>query len=113
MITLIDDHKASHGVEAIGAGQALLADRGYVNAGLRDRLAARGAIANIRQMPTRKRAPAFDPILYHAQPMERFFSKLKHFRAVTARCDKRDDTLRAPAKPASLGIWLRTHESVT
>lgn len=40
-------------VEEIGAGQTLLANRGYDSDGLRASLAARGATANIRPMPTR------------------------------------------------------------
>jgi transposase len=51
-------------VETVGEGQTLLADRGYDRDRLRDRLAARGAGANIRPMPPQKRFPAFDPILY-------------------------------------------------
>lgn len=101
-------------VGAIGAGQTLLADRGHDSDGLRDSLAVRGAIANIRPMPTRKRAPAFDPVPYRARDqIERFFSKLEHFRAVATRYDKRDDGFLASVKLASLRSWLRTCESVT
>lgn len=109
-----DGRSGADMIEAIGAGQTLLADRGYDGDGLRDSLAARGAIANIRPMPTRKRVPAFDPILYRARnQIERFFSKLKHFRAVATRYDKRDDNFLASVQLASLRIWLRTYESVT
>lgn len=109
-----DGRSGADMIEAIGAGQTLLADRGYDSDGLRASLAARGAIANIRPMPTRKRVPAFDPILYRARnQIERFFSKLKHFRAVATRYDKRDDNFLALVQLASLRIWLRTYESVT
>jgi len=101
-------------VGSVGPGQTLLADRGYDSDGLRNSLAACGATANIRPMPTRKRFPAFDPVLYRARnQIERFFSKLKHFRAVATRYDKRDDTFLASVQLASLRIWLRTYESVT
>ena len=113
--------------DSIGPGQTLLApfhglqanhcratDRAYDSDGLRDSLAERGAVANIRLMPTRKRFPAFDPVLYRQRnQVERFFSKLKHFRAVATRYDKRDDTFLASVQLASLRIWLRTYESVT
>ena len=99
---------------SIGAGQTLLADRAYDSDGLRSTLAERGAIANIRLMPTRKRWPDFDPILYRQRnQVERFFNKLKHFRAVATRYDKRDDNFLASVQIASIRIWLRTYESVT
>jgi transposase len=92
----------------------LLADRAYDSNGLRDSLAERGTVANIRLMPTRKRFPAFDPALYRQRnQVERFFSKLKHLRAVATRYDKRDDNFLASVQLASLPIWLRTYESVT
>lgn len=101
-------------VEGVGTGQTLLADRGNDSDGLRERLAARGAIVNIRPMPTPKRFPAFDPILYRARnQIERFFSKLKHFRAVSTRYDKRDNNFPAAVQLACLRIWLRTYESAT
>ena len=99
---------------SVGPGQTLLADRAYDSDGLRDALAARGAVANIRLMPTRKQLPAFDPVRYKQRnQVERFFSKLQHFRAVATRYDKRDDTFLASAQLASIRIWLRTYESVT
>ncbi|CAG1773055.1 hypothetical protein BAC2_03474 [uncultured bacterium] len=109
-----DGRSGADMAETVGAGQTLLADRGYDSDALRNSLAARGAIANIRPMPTRKRVPAFDPILYRARnQIERFFSKLKHFRAVATRYDKRDDNFLASVQLASIRIWLRTYESVT
>ena len=109
-----DGRSAADMYHTVGPGQTLLADRAYDSDGLRDALAERGATANIRLMPTRKRLPAFDPILYRQRnQVERFFSKLKHFRAVATRYDKRDDNFLASVQLASLRIWLRTHESVT
>lgn len=109
-----DGRSAADMFGSVGAGQTLLADRAYDSDGLRDRLFERGAIANIRLMPTRKRLPAFDVELYKKRnQVERFFSKLKHFRAVATRYDKRDDNFLASVQLASLRIWLRTYESVT
>ena len=45
--------------------------------------------------------------------VERFFNKLKHFRAVATRYDKRDDNFLASVQLASIRIWLRSYESVT
>ncbi|NQU72255.1 MAG: transposase [Rhodospirillales bacterium] len=58
--------------------------------------------------------PAFSHYLYkHRNAVEHFFNKLKHFRAVTTRYDKRDDNYLASVKLASLRIWIRFNESVT
>lgn len=59
-----DGRSAQDMYDSVGAGQTLLADRAYDSDGLREALAERGAVTNIRLMPTRKRVPAFDPILY-------------------------------------------------
>ena len=109
-----DGRSAADMYGTVGPGQTLLADRAYDSDGLRLSLAERGAIANIRLMPTRKRFPAFDPHLYKQRnQVERFFNKLKHFRAVATRYDKRDDNFLASLQLASIRIWLRTYESVT
>lgn len=44
--------------------------------------------------------------------VERFFNKLKDFRAVTLRYGRRGDTDLAAVKRASVRIWLRFNESV-
>ncbi len=43
---------------------------------------------------------------------ERFFNKLKHFRAAATRYDKRDDACLASVRIASVRIWLRSCEPV-
>jgi len=47
-----------------------------------------------------------------ANAVERFFNKLKHFRAIATRYDKRDNNYRASIQLASMRIWLRFNESV-
>jgi transposase len=101
-------------LEGLGRGQTLLADRGYDSDALRARLAARGAFANIKPLANRSRPPAFSPFLYRYRNLvERFFSKLKHFRAVATRFEKRADNYLALVKLAATRIWLRHNESVT
>ncbi|WP_367182553.1 MULTISPECIES: transposase [unclassified Shinella] len=98
----------------MGAGQTLLANRAYDSDALRDTLTACGAVANSRPMPTQRRFPAFDAVLYSRRNrVERFFSKIKHFRAVATRYDKRNDTFLASIQLGALRIWLRTCEPVT
>lgn len=63
-----DGRSAADMYGSVGASQTLLADRAYDSDALRDSLAARGTVANIRPMPmpmpTRRRFPAFDAVLY-------------------------------------------------
>ena len=109
-----DGRTAADMFETVGAGDILLADRAYDSDGLRDELSARGAWANIRPMPNRIRHPIFSAWVYRQRnAVERFFNKLKHFRAVATRYDKRDDNFLASIQLASMRIWLRSYESVT
>jgi len=66
-------------------------------------------------MSNRLEPPAakFSNEVQHRYAAERFFNKLKHFRAVATRYDKRDDNYLASVKLASLRIWMRYNESVT
>ena len=65
-------------------------------------------------MPNRKNIPPFSPFLYRYRNLvERFFNKIRHFRAVATRYDKRDDNFLASVQLASIRIWLRHNESVT
>ncbi|MBM3586121.1 MAG: transposase, partial [Alphaproteobacteria bacterium] len=45
--------------------------------------------------------------------VERFFNKLKHFRAIATRYDKHDANYLALIKLAAARIWMRAYESVT
>ena len=81
---------------------------------MRKTLSDRGAWANVKPMPNRKSMPAFSPYLYRYRNLvERFFNKLKHFRAVATRYDKRADNFLASVKLASIRIWCRHNQSVT
>ena len=109
-----DGRSAEDMLETLQAGNILLADRAYDSDALRAWLDEREAWGNIRAMPNRLEPPAFSHWLYKQRnAVERFFNKLKHFRAVATRYDKRDDNYLATVKLASLRIWLRFNESVT
>ena len=55
-----------------------------------------------------------DFVLYCERNLvERFFNKLKHFRAVATRYDKRTDNYLASVKLASARIWMRFNESAS
>ena len=54
------------------------------------------------------RPPAFDPDIYKGRnTVERAINKLKSFRAVATRYDKRDYVFRGTIDIASIKIWLR------
>ena len=109
-----DGRSAEDMLASLTDGTVLLADRAYDSNKLRETLAARGAWANVKPMPHRIDPPEFSKLLYRERNLvERFFNKLKHFRAVATRYDKRDDNYLASVKLASIRIWLRFNESVT
>jgi transposase len=109
-----DGRSAADMLNEMGDGQILLADRAYDSDALRTALAKRGAWANIKPMPRRKNIPAFSAFLYrYRNRVERFFSKLKHFRAVATRYEKHDANYLALVKLAASRIWMRAYESVT
>ena len=109
-----DGRSAADMLDNITKGQILLADRAYDSDAMRAVLASRGAFANVKPMPNRVNLPAFSPFLYRYRNLvERFFNKLKHFRAVATRYEKHDANYLALVKLASIRIWMRFYESVT
>ena len=108
-----DGHSAEDMLGTLGPGDILLADRAYDSDALRQSLAERGVWANVKPMPNRKNVPAFSGFLYRSRNLvERFFNKLKHFRGVATRYDKRPDNYLAGVKLASVRIWMRANESM-
>ena len=92
---------------------ALLGDKAYDGDSLIGTLAQRGITPVIPPKANRKVPRACDFALYCERNLiERFFNKLKHFRAVATRYDKRDDNYLACVKLASIRIWMRFNESM-
>ena len=103
-----DGRSAADMLDTLGDGDVLLADRAYDSDQLRQTLAQRGAWANVKPMPNRKNIPAFSRFLYRYRNLvERFFSKLKHFRAIATRYEKHAENYLALIKLASARIWMR------
>ncbi len=90
----------------------VLADRAYDADAIRDLIARQDAFANIPPMPHRRRRPAFSKHLYRRRNLvERFFNKLKNFRAVATRYEKDPRNYMAGVKLASARIWIRFNAS--
>jgi transposase len=103
-----DGKSANDLLDRLGAGQILLADRAYDSDALRSSLAERSAWANIKPMPGRVNIPAFSAFLYRYRNLvERFFNKLKHYRAIATRFEKHDANYLALVKLAAAKIWMR------
>ena len=91
----------------------MLADRAYDSNAIRAMIKAQDAAAVIPSMPQRNPVIAHDRERHRDHNCgERFFNKLKNYRAVATRYDKRDDNFLASIQLASILIWLRSYESV-
>jgi transposase len=86
----------------------LLADRAYDARKLREWLNARGTEAVIPPNPTRKAPHAYDAVAYRDRNLiERMFCRLKDFRRIATRYDKRADIfLSAILLAAAITWWL-------
>lgn len=103
-----DGRSAADMFDSLSKGDVLLADRAYDSDALRAEMAGRGVWANIRAMPQRVRKPAFSTHLYKLRnAVERFFSKIKHYRAIATRYEKHPENYLALVKLAAVRIWMR------
>ena len=108
-----DGRSAADMLGSLETGQTLLADRAYDSNALRQTLKQQGAWANVKPMSRRVDPPSFSPFLYRYRNLvERFFSKLKHYRAIATRYEKHATNYLAAVKLAASRIWLRAYESV-
>jgi len=63
----------------------------------------------VRPLDHRTDPPAFSPRVYkHRNRVERFFNRIKHFRAVATRFDRHDASFLASVKLAAQRIWSMT-----
>lgn len=97
----------------------VLGDKAYSSRAIRSHLRKRGIRATIPQPADQVagrvrrgcrggRPPAFDPEAYKQRnTVERAINKLKGYRAVATRYDKRDFVFRGTVDVASIRIWLR------
>lgn len=103
-----DGRSAADMLDSLTPGDVLLADRAYDSDALRADMAERGVRANIRAMPQRTRNLDFSHRLYKLRnAVERFFSKIKHYRAIATRYEKHPENYLALIKLAAARIWMR------
>jgi transposase len=101
--------------DLVGAGQLLhrvpvprrlIADRSYDARKLRLWLAERGCEPVIPPNPTRKHPAVYDPVAYKARNLiERMFCRLKDFRRIATRYDKRIDIFLSSILLAAAVTW--------
>ena len=90
------------------AAAAVIADKAYDNNALRELIATSGAEVVIPSLSSRKILIPHDTTAYKLRNrIERFFNKLKHFRHIATRYDRRAIHFLAALHLASAMIWMR------
>ena len=88
--------------------QAVMADAAYDSDVLRQKIAAKGAVAVIPNNPSRALKHPIDKHLYAQRHLvECCFSKLKQFRRVATRFEKTAENYLAIVTLAAVILWLR------
>src|SRR5215831_12006684 len=95
----------------LGPHTIVLADKAYDADRIRQLIQDQGATPNIPPKSNRRWKPCFSRRLYRERNLiERFFSKLKHFRRVATRYDKLAANFLAMVQLASMRLWMRANE---
>jgi transposase len=103
-----DGRSADDMLDTVGRGQTLIADRAYDSDRLRDTLQRRHANCCIKPMPHRNKTYRPRRRVYaQRNHIERFFNRLKHFRAIASRYEKNAANYLALVKLASARLWMR------
>lgn len=94
--------------DLLASTQALLADKAYdAQERVLDRLKNAGVQAVIPPKKNRKDQREYDEEMYKARHLiENFFAKLKQFRGIATRYDKRAKTFLGAVYLAAAVIWL-------
>lgn len=96
-------------IDDLGEGDILLADKGYDSNAIRAKAAERKAWANIPPKANRKGTFAFSPWVYRQRNLvERFFNRIKQFRGLATRYDKRPENYLAAVKLVAARIWCQS-----
>ena len=101
-------------LEQLAEGATLLAGKAYDTDAIRAHADERGAWACIPPTSRRKGGFAFSRLVCRPRNLvERFFNRLKHFRGIATRYDRRPDSFLAALKLASVRTWLASNESAS
>ncbi|SOE01652.1 IS5 family transposase, partial [Caenispirillum bisanense] len=96
-------------IDGLGEGDILLADKGYDSNAIRAKAAERKAWANIPPKANRKGTFVFSPWIYRQRNLvERFFNRIKQFRGVATRYDKRPENYLAAVKLVAARLWCKS-----
>ncbi|MFZ4072152.1 MAG: transposase [Caulobacterales bacterium] len=95
-------------LKTVNADDTLIADAGYDSDRLRADLKRRRVKACIKPMPNRKNTYRPRKAVYAKRNLvERFFNRLKHFRAIANRFERQATSYLALVKLASARVWVR------
>lgn len=107
-----DGQIADRLLDHLGPRTIVLADKAQDADRIGELIQDQGATPNISPKSNRRWKPCFSKRLYRERNLiERFFSKLKHFRRVATRYDKLQANFLAMVQLASMRLWLRAYES--
>ena len=96
-------------IDGLDEGDILLADKGYDSNAIRAKAAERKAWANIPPKANRKGSFVFSRWVYRQRNLvERFFNRIKQFRGIATRYDKRSENYLAAVKLVAARIWARS-----
>ena len=85
----------------------VLADTAYDSDAWRAQIAEIGAVAVIPPRPSRLQPPHLDPLTYrNRHRVERLINRLKQYRRVATRYDKRADSYAAFVQLRAITLWL-------
>ena len=91
-----------------------VADRGYDARAILDMIAQHGSRPHIPTQRNRRVQRSVDPAIYRQRNLvERFFNKLKHFRAIATRYHKLARNFLAAIALAATRIRIKHYESTT
>ena len=109
-----DSTKALALLDDLGKDAILLADRAYDTDDIRRFVDQRGAWANVPPKSNRKDSFAFSQWVYPQRNLvERFFNKLKQFRGIATRYDRKAQNFLAAIKLVAVRLWLMCAPSGT
>jgi transposase len=109
-----DCTKAEALLDDVDCDSILLADRAYDTDDIRRFVDQRGAWANIPPKKNRKSRFAFSRWVYRQRNLvERFFNRIKNYRGIATRYDRKAINFLAAIKLVAVRMWLKSYESTT